>query len=46
MWEYKIIYKDNYSKRMKTRNKKGFHSQKEAESAAVEMCGFLRHRID
>jgi hypothetical protein len=36
-FEYKFYYKDFYSKKMKCKRKKGFHSRLEAEAAAKEL---------
>lgn len=41
-WEYKIFYKDPFTKKIKTKRKKGFASKKEAQTAANEMLRFLK----
>lgn len=41
-WEYKILYKDFFTNKMKSRKRKGFSSKEECEFAAAEMMGYLR----
>lgn len=41
-WEYKIYYKDNFTRKKKCRSRNGFHSRIDAEAAASEMMGYLR----
>lgn len=45
-WEYKIIYKDYYSHKTKSKIGRRFKSRKEAELAAAEMLHYLGHSVD
>lgn len=41
-WEYKIVYKDVFTNKMKQRRRRGFHTKAECEAAAAEMVGYLQ----
>jgi hypothetical protein len=45
-WEYKIVYKDWYSQKTKSKVGRSFKSRKEAEIAAAEMLHYLGHSAD
>lgn len=44
-WEYKIIYRDKFTRKEKWRGRKGFSSREEAERAAYEMLGYLGQQL-
>lgn len=41
LWEYKIVFRDPYSHKVRERRRRGFNSKKEAEIAAAEMLAYL-----
>jgi hypothetical protein len=43
-WEYKILYRDLFTNRTKTRKRRGFHSKAECQNAAEEMLGYLNFK--
>jgi hypothetical protein len=45
-WEYKIVYKDYYTQKTKSKIGRSFKSRKEAEIAAAEMLHYLGHSVD
>lgn len=45
-WEYKIVYKDIFSHKTKSTNKRGFPNRMEAEQAAYEMMFYLKQSIE
>lgn len=41
-WEYKILYRDFFTNKIKSRKRHGFSSKQECEIAAAEMMGYLK----
>jgi hypothetical protein len=43
-WEYKIYFKDPFTRKTKFKRRGGFKSQEEARNAGIEMMGNIRHK--
>lgn len=40
-WEYKIVYIDPFTKKLRAKRKRGFHTKSEAKMAAAEMISYI-----